>query len=361
MTVIAAAGVETIDAVERAGDRAQAGWIESRGFDLALFTLSPLSGLVVVLASAATPWGRYLAAAAVYFVAIPHYLSTFTFYLGDDTRAYYRQRWAAFFVGPIVCVAAVFTAIASGQAALFQATQFTWNIYHVALQSAGILGLYRWLNGGPASERRVSVVALGSTAAAMAFLHVDRYPPLQQTLAAVHTSLPALLFPAALAVAVPSVATLAYRIARRPRAIAAPEAAFLATSLLLFHPYLWVGDANLATLAMLMGHFVQYLAVVWLVHRRKYAAPVGSAGQRALARVGARTPVMLTTLAVVGLMFLAADRGSRALGMPGPYQITWNVVVILHFYLDGVIWTFRRPEIRDTIGRFLILPEHRAA
>lgn len=348
---------DTQDAVEHA----TRGWIHSRPVDLALFILSPLSGIAVVLAALYLPWGAYVAMAAVYFVAIPHYLSTFTFYFGDENLAYYRTRWVAFFVGPLVCIAVVFAAILSRHADLYQAGQFSWNIYHVALQGAGILGLYRLLNGGPANERATATLTILATAAAMAFFRLDRYPPMWNTLSAVSPILPTLLFPAALVVAIAAGAALAYKIARRPRRIAAPEAAFLATCLLLFHPYLWVIDSELATLGMLMGHFVQYLGIVWLVHRRKYGRTSGSPGQRFLGYVSGRTPVLVGTLAATGVIFVIFDQGSRALGIPWLYQVAWNVLVIMHFYLDGLIWAFRRPFIRESIGSYLILPDHRAA
>ena len=341
----------------------QKGWIQSPLFDLALFTLSPLSGVVVVLAAMYAPGGRYIGPAAVYLVAIPHYLSTFTFYLSDDQREYYNTRWIAFYVGPFVCMAIVFAAILSDHAALYQSGQFTWNVYHVALQSAGILGLYRWLNGGPAAERRVATIAIVATSAAMAFFRVERYPPLHGTLSAVHPALPGLVWTASIAVALLSLATLGRRLMRRPHRLTLPEGAFLATSLLLFHPYLWVDDSELATLGMLMGHFVQYLAIVWLLHRRKYGArsQTGSLGQQMLGFVSGRTPVLVGTLVAAGLLLFIADRASRTLGIPWVYQVSWNVLVIMHFYLDGLIWAFRRPFVRESIGRYLILDDRRRA
>jgi hypothetical protein len=340
---------------------AQKGWIESPWFDLSLFTLSPLSGIVVVLAAMYAPWGPYIGPAAVYLVAIPHYLSTFTFYFGDDQREYYKTRWIAFYVGPLICIAVVCAAILSDRAALYQSGTFTWNVYHVALQSAGILGLYRWLNGGPATERRVTMVAIVATSASMAFYRLERYPPLHDTLTSVHPALPGLVWTAALVVAVCSLATLGYRIVRRRQRMALPEGAFLATSLLLFHPYLWVDDSELATLGMLMGHFVQYLAIVWLLHRRKYGAASrsGSLAQQLLGYVSGRTAVLLGTLAGAGILLFIADLGSRALGIPWVYQVSWNVLVIMHFYLDGLIWTFRRPFVRASIGKYLILDDRR--
>ena len=62
--------------------------IQSPRFDLSLFTLSPLAGLLVVLPALASPKGIYVWIAATYLVAIPHYVSSFSFYMGDENLAY---------------------------------------------------------------------------------------------------------------------------------------------------------------------------------------------------------------------------------------------------------------------------------
>src|SRR5260370_2768987 len=112
------------------------GWIESRAYDLALFTLSPLAGLLIVALQRMTKLGSVAGVMAVYFVGIPHYLSTFTFYLGDQNRDHYRLRWAAFFAGPLIIFGSVLTLRVLDVAGIVQSIIFTWNIYHVSLQSA---------------------------------------------------------------------------------------------------------------------------------------------------------------------------------------------------------------------------------
>jgi hypothetical protein len=321
-----------------------------------------VAGLLVIATALLVPGGGYVGPAAVYFVAIPHYLSTFTFYLGDDQLAYYKTRWVAFFVGPFVCCAVVMATILSKHAAIFQTGQFTWNVYHVALQSAGILSLYRGLNDGPARERRVAKVAILSVGASMAFYRPERFAAVHDTLSALHRALPGLISPVAAAVAAVSLAMLAHAVARRPRPIALPEGVFLATSLLLFHPYLWVENTELATLGMLMGHFVQYLAVVWLLHHRKYGwRSSGSLAQRLLESASRSGPRIVGVLVACGLLVFVIDRSARLAGIPGAYQAFWNVIVIMHFYLDGLIWTFRRPYVRESIGSYLVLDDHRVA
>jgi len=101
---------------------------------------------------------------------------------------------------------------------------------------------------------------------------------------------------------------------------------------------LWLSDYNLATLVTLMGHFLQYLAIVWLLHRRKYAAQEGSRSQQALSWISRRTPVVLALFMVVGGIFLFADLGSRRLGHPLVYITVWNALTLIHFYVDGLVW-----------------------
>src|SRR6516164_11763458 len=86
----------------QAGRGKAPGWIQSPKFDLALFTLSPLAGLLVVLPALLSPKGIHAWIAATYLIAIPHYVSSFCFYMGDENLAYYRTRRLTFFFGPLL-------------------------------------------------------------------------------------------------------------------------------------------------------------------------------------------------------------------------------------------------------------------
>lgn len=337
----------------------QRGWIQSPVYDLALFTLAPLAGLAVILASR-IPGGYRLGIAAMFFIAIPHYMSSFTFYLGDDNLRYFRTRRTAFFVGPLVIFASVFVLRAAGYYGPILVAMFVWNVWHVSLQSAGILSIYRRLNAGPLDERPVAHLAILSVSATMAFWHMDRFPPLFEPLARIHPLVPWILPAVALPVAVGSLAVLAWRITHRARRISLAEGAFLCTSLVLFHPYLWVKDSSQATFAMLMGHFIQYLAIVWLLNRRKYIGTAGSRHERLLAWISARPVPLFGTLCIVGLSFYAADRVTTVLGIGIAYLIVWNAMTLVHFYIDGLVWAFRTPHVRESIGPYL-MPTSRIA
>src|SRR6266404_1398988 len=82
-------------------------WIQSAAFDSCCFLLSPLAGLALILGDHWLPAreSTLLILAAFYFIGIPHYLSTLTFYLGDDNLRQYRARPLEFFAGPLLILA----------------------------------------------------------------------------------------------------------------------------------------------------------------------------------------------------------------------------------------------------------------
>jgi len=336
------------------------GWVVSPRFDLAFFIISPLAGLLVVFGQLYTPLGTAAVVSAAYLIGIPHYLSSFSFFLGDENFAYYKTRFLLFFVGPLVIFAIVLVLRLLEVANIVQAVIFVWNIYHVAAQSSGILSLYRRLNGGDQAERIWAHLSILFVNAAMAFWFLDRFPPLYDPLYALHPELPIWLRYTCLAAAVLSCFGYAVCIIRRTLAFSLPEKLFLTTSLLLFHPYIWVSNSDLATLAMLMGHFIQYLAIVWLLNRRKFVPASGSRRQQWLGRVSGSLPALLALMLFTGLLFYGLDKGSRLLHTYTPYIILWNSLALIHFYIDGLVWAFKDPFVRRTVGPFVTLNSHRA-
>jgi hypothetical protein len=335
------------------------GWIESPVYDAVLFAFSPLIGLLIILVDHFSKWGHAAGVLAVYFVGIPHYLSTFTFYLGDQNREYYRLRWAAFFLGPLLIFAFVFGMRMLAVEGVVQSVIFTWNIYHVSLQSAGVLSLYRRLNCGEQKEKRWAHLTILAVNASMAFWYLKNFPPLYGLLLRVNPWTPMVLRYVCLGTVLVAGSGYLLRLTRRPRPVAVPERVFLISSLLLFHPYLWVKDYALATIAVLMGHFIQYLAIIWLLNRRKYGQQTsGSAAQRWLIRLSSRPRLLLMNLLLLGAFFLFIDRGSQILGVYLSYIIVWNSLVLIHFYVDGLVWAFKDSFVRKTVGPYLVLGSH---
>jgi hypothetical protein len=338
------------------------GWIESPAYDLALLVLSPAAGLLFALLNQTTHLGHVAGVLVLYFIGIPHYLSTFTFYLGDQNRDHYRLRWAAFFLGPLIIFCSVLGLQAMGVegVGVVAAVIFTWNIYHVSFQSAGILSLYRRLNGGDQKEKGWANLTILSVNAAMSFWFVSYFPPLNHLLVLVHPLVPMVLRYACLAMALLAGIGYVSQLLRRPGPFRAPERVFLISSLLLFHPYLWMRDYHAAAVTTLSGHFIQYLGILWLLNRRKYREQVGgSTVQQWLIKISSRPQLLLISLMILGAFFLSLDRGSRFVGLYVGYNIVWSSLVLIHFYVDGLVWAFKDSFVRKTVGPYLALESHR--
>ena len=229
---------------------------------------------------------------------------------------------------------------------------FLWNIYHVALQSSGILAVYRRLNGGPDTEARAVRLGILFVNGAVAFWHIERMPSLYNLLISAHLALPGFMRWSFLAGAILFGGRMISALMNRETRISGPEILFLISSLLLFHPYLWVRNYDLATLGTLIGHFIQYLTVVWLLHRRRYKPKEGSKLQQALSWVSGRLPLLLLALAASGTLVYAVDKLTRFTSAHLGYVILLNCLALTHFYLDGLIWAFKRSYVRSSIGPY---------
>jgi hypothetical protein len=125
-------------------------------------------------------------------------------------------------------------------------------------------------------------------------------------------------------------------------------------SVALFHPYLWIPDSARVTFAMLLPHYVQYLALVWLLHRRKFRAATGSTAQALLGRLSAGTLPLLAALASVGLGFFALKELMALSGQVALFESAYLLLAFVHFYVDGLFWAFRDPHVRRSIGPYLV-------
>jgi hypothetical protein len=63
-------------------------------------------------------------------------------------------------------------------------------------------------------------------------------------------------------------------------------------------------------------------------------------------------------LLLLGAFFLCIDRGSQILGVYLSYIIVWNSLVLIHFYVDGLVWAFKDSFVRKTVGPYLLLGSH---
>jgi hypothetical protein len=99
---------------------------------------------------------------------------------------------------------------------------------------------------------------------------------------------------------------------------------------------------------------------VWLLNRRKYGEQTaGSGAQQWLVRLSSRPRLLFVSLLLLGAFFLSIDLGSRIVGLYLSYVIVWNSLVLIHFYIDGLVWAFKDSFVRNTVGPYLVLDSHR--
>ncbi|HYS52289.1 MAG TPA: hypothetical protein VER58_00830 [Thermoanaerobaculia bacterium] len=330
-------------------------WIESAAYDLPLISLAPLLGLLIAALAYAVGEKTLLAAffveANFFVLGMPHYLSTYVFYFDDENVRYHSTRKFAFYGGPLIVLAVLTAAMALHLFLVVAAAVAVWNVFHVSRQSSGILAVYRHRAGGNHPiEKLPATIGLLAANSAMFLINAA-----QQNL----RGIPRLMGPliqmggfVLLIVAGVFLGLLVVRMGRRGAAMS--EWIFLVSSVLLFAPYLFIRDLTLATTAMLSGHFVQYLGLVWLINHRKYAQRGASFRERALAAVSQNAATVLATVAVFAIVPLTLDRFVHAFHLMAFHAWWLNATVLLHFYLDGLFWAFRDPHVRRSLGPFLI-------
>ena len=329
-------------------------WIESPGYDLTFFILVPLLTLPIVLLELLGL--RYMIVLG-FMLAFAHYLSTFTFFFWDENRTYYKTRWLAFFGGPLLLIVLYSTIVTFRIPLVVPFLILTWNTYHVARQSCGILSIYRHRAGvADPRQKEIANTAIIATCGWLTLWNVDTNPEVWTVLTAVSPRFPTALSLGFGAVAIGALLRLGVALWKRGAIGAAPrgpELAFLLTSLLLFHPYLWADSAG-ATYAMLLPHYVQYLGLVWMLHRRKFTEPRGSFGQLCLQRLSANTTTLVASLFGTCVCLFLVKLALIKTGHAPTFETFYLLVAFLHFYLDALFWAFKDPHVRRSLAPYLM-------
>jgi hypothetical protein len=330
-------------------------WVESPSFDLPFFLLAPLLTLPLVFGIMA---GVSRLATIGFLLGFAHYLSTFAFFFWDESRQEHRARWAAFFAGPLVIVVVFWVLVAFEVPLFIPFVLFFWNAFHVCFQSCGIASIYRHRSGvTDRAQKPLANHAIILAGLWMSLWNIETHEQVWPVLTWVSPLFPAVLRGVLGAAALLALVRLGLGLRRRAQEGHPPdllEVGILVTGITLFHPYLWMPDSESATFVMLLPHYVQYLGIVWLVHRRRFRAEEGSLGQRWLARVSANLPLLLGVLLSGGLAFLAGKVLFRSMGRVEHFEVLYLMLAFVHFYLDGLFWAFRDPHVRRTVGPWLM-------
>ena len=201
----------------RAGVRSAAppGWIQSAPFDLAFFILAPLLTLPLVLGAL----HLHNAFALVGFVlAFAHYLSSFSFYFWDENQERHRQRWMAFFGGPVLITVVFWVLVTYRVPLVIQFILFFWNAVHVARQSCGILSIYRHRAGVFGTEHKTAAnTAVLAVSLWLCLWNIETHAEVEPVLQAVSPRLPLVLWAGTGALALAAVGRALAGFRRRAR------------------------------------------------------------------------------------------------------------------------------------------------
>lgn len=329
-----------------------AAWVHSPAFDFFLLICAPLVTIPILV-------GVYwkipiLAIGCALALAFAHYGSTISFYFWNENREYYRSRWLAFFGGPAIIFGVYCLLLGLNVPYIIQVVIFVWNTWHVSRQNCGILSIYRSRAGVQnAVQKTAANNAILAVSAFLAFWNIDTHNEVMGFFGWFSKDLSWMVKIALAAVAAYYIGQLGVALLRRQEAVGIPEGLFLVASLGFFYPYLFIKDSGMATLAMLLPHYVQYLTLVWLLHRRKFGgsnegAPV------VLRQISSKSTLLIPLLVAGGFAVYFFREFSVSVGHEWWFESLYLLVALEHFYLDGLIWSFRRPHVRETMLPFLL-------
>lgn len=331
--------------------RPMAWFVNARTDTLAVLVAGPLVSVLLLLAVLQGP--AFLIGALLFalFLDLPHVLHTHIRLLANpvDYRRNRRQFWGSLLVIALVCVGLA----RAGQFPWLVAIWVYWQPYHVCKQHFGVATLYARKSGYQADTRHVLILVLTGFAAPLLYrvahggfqfgnyeLFGDKLPfanlrvptpPLPDGIAAVAYALFAL-----------AIAHFVWREARAARTHAQTLPRFvwlmLAVSLALYNlAYLFVSDLYALILIGTSIHAIQYhlvcvstvKAVLPRAETPADSSPLLRWLHAGVARISG-TRYHALVLIGVGLVVLSTEIPSLG--------IVPLIVVLHHFYLDGVIW-----------------------
>ena len=330
-----------------------AAWINSPGFDFLLLIAAPL----VTIPIFAGIYFRipFLAIGCAFALAFAHYMSTMTFYFWKENQEYYRSRWLAFFAGPLILAAIYFLIVGLEVPYVIQIVLLGWNTWHVARQNCGILSIYRSRAGASNPvQKNAANNAILAVSCFLASWNIESHKEVMGFFGPFANELAWSLKAGLGAIALFFAVRLIIALVQRKEPLGLAETLFLIAGLGFFYPYLFIKDSTIATLAMLLPHYVQYMALVWLLHRRKFGIAKEQGAPLFLRQISSRLIYLIPVLMAVGFPIYWIWGYAISAGQEYWFGVIYVLIAFEHYYLDGLIWSFRRKHIRETMLPFLV-------
>jgi hypothetical protein len=346
--------------------RAPAGWIANASYD-GWFFVGSLALCVVLVAIALVQPSLAIPATIVAGVlfANTHNLLTGFFFLDAENLAYYRRYPHYYFTAPLVLLG-LSMAIFVWWPPLAFTLHFFFTTWHVVRQSVGIQKLYLGKVKAADFDRNLDAGLIYAAVLALHLFAIWKFQPLWATKALA----PGAVVPGGAGITAGFIALLAavmltrvLWLGRREGRVAWQRLGFGLTSIGMYTPYLIIDQYQVAFMAGILPHYMQYHGIFWLVGQNKYAGNPQYEGTL-LGRL-ARDLRVWVLLVVVAAGVMALFRAPYFLAEHDPVlgsRYAWQVNLTvgffyglgwMHFYLDGLLFRFRYPEVRAAILRHL--------
>ncbi len=334
--------------------------------DFLFFFASISVVLVVWFASSQLQVPGFAVLAAVAVVSNgPHLISTWTrVYL--DRREWASRKTATVLVPALIALAVLLVTLGLRREGtrLLNSIILYWATWHFVAQNWGILRIYQRKSGEPLEGLAVRLERPLLVLSAL-FCLLHRLATGPRVLFGVEVFYPAIPVAAVRALLVPLVAMLALLVVLRVRARHAPTAraawvrlAFIVCSFFgFFVPFqLITSDDTSAFAAAACWHGLQYLG---MVRHYNLNAWRGGVDERArliswLSQPGWRRGFLYWCLlmALAGAVYVVIF--ALSVVTPWPFYtwaaVVWVSLTLSHYWLDGVIWKLRRPELAARVG-----------
>jgi len=335
--------------------RGESPWMISPLVDLALFVGVTILTVIPWIVSDVLRYPGWYVMIGVAFVNGPHLISTWTrVYLARGER--FKRPLHYWVIPAAVAAFGIVNELRGGSGlAWVRTTIFYWASWHFVAQSWGILRIYQRKHRvvGTLDAKLERVLLFGPAFFCMLRrLHTGPWTLFQVEV--FHVVPPASIVNAfgALLVLV-ALFYVARRLvgARRRPWFEAVRPTYLFFNFVGFAmPFLVIQDGTSAFAAAALWHAAQYMAIVWLYNRRRYAGGVDPAARAvSWASQPGRAPAYIALLAagaagVYSLAFLIASVAKI------PFQdlalVFWTGLTLAHYYVDGVIWKTRRYNLK---------------
>jgi hypothetical protein len=329
-------------------------WLHSPGVDLSVLVMVTLTSLVpwALVTWAGWSWLGVILLAGVFNGA--HQISTWTrVYFRSDERTRRPFHYLGVPAMLIAFVVACYTLDKLWGAIVLRTVLFYWASWHFVSQSWGILRLYQRKHGDD-SRLEKALIYLPALFFVLRRLHTGPWTLFGSWIWHPHT--PAYVVNGVGALTAALAVIYLIRILRRPVPMQWIRPLFIACSALgFFVPYMLMKDGSAAFAAAALWHAIQYIGIVWMSNRKHFAGTHARRDwlDRALSwlcQPGRTIPYFASMIVPGTLAYILVKViiPLAHLSIEDAVSIVWSGGTLAHYWLDGVIWKFKRyaPEMQ---------------